>query len=71
MIDGFLSSEIGLHTLRQRMSIIPQVDPHTFKTALTLSSFVLALKTAYSNHFGRFELNYSKIEIKYHYVLKH
>lgn len=25
LIDGFLTSEIGLHTLRQRMSIIPQV----------------------------------------------
>lgn len=25
MIDGFLTSEIGLHTLRQKMSIIPQV----------------------------------------------
>ncbi|KAM4559458.1 ATP-binding cassette sub-family C member 4-like isoform 1-T1 [Odontesthes bonariensis] len=29
MIDGFLSSEIGLHTLRQKMSIIPQ-DPVLF-----------------------------------------
>uniref|UniRef100_A0A8C4IMQ3 ATP binding cassette subfamily C member 4 (PEL blood group) n=1 Tax=Dicentrarchus labrax TaxID=13489 RepID=A0A8C4IMQ3_DICLA len=28
-IDGFLTSEIGLHTLRQRMSIIPQ-DPVLF-----------------------------------------
>lgn len=25
-IDGVLTSEIGLHDLRQRMSIIPQVD---------------------------------------------
>uniref|UniRef100_A0A8C2XI91 Multidrug resistance-associated protein 4 n=1 Tax=Cyclopterus lumpus TaxID=8103 RepID=A0A8C2XI91_CYCLU len=29
MIDGFLTSEIGLHTLRQKMSIIPQ-DPVLF-----------------------------------------
>ncbi|CAG5865642.1 unnamed protein product [Menidia menidia] len=29
LIDGFLSSEIGLHTLRQNMSIIPQ-DPVLF-----------------------------------------
>ncbi|XP_056895808.1 ATP-binding cassette sub-family C member 4-like isoform X2 [Takifugu flavidus] len=29
LIDGFLTSEIGLHTLRQRMSIIPQ-DPVLF-----------------------------------------
>ncbi|CAN9497709.1 unnamed protein product [Ophioblennius macclurei] len=29
MIDGFLTSEMGLHTLRQRMSIIPQ-DPVLF-----------------------------------------
>ncbi|XP_072253083.1 ATP-binding cassette sub-family C member 4-like [Leuresthes tenuis] len=29
MIDGFRSSEIGLHTLRQKMSIIPQ-DPVLF-----------------------------------------
>lgn len=27
-IDGVLTSEIGLHTLRQKMSIIPQVRPH-------------------------------------------
>ena len=25
-IDGFLTSELGLHTLRQKMSIIPQVS---------------------------------------------
>ncbi|KAM8856472.1 ATP-binding cassette sub-family C member 4-like isoform 2-T2 [Spinachia spinachia] len=29
MIDGFLTSDIGLHTLRQKMSIIPQ-DPVLF-----------------------------------------
>ncbi|XP_028248988.1 multidrug resistance-associated protein 4-like [Parambassis ranga] len=29
LIDGFLTSEIGLHTLRQKMSIIPQ-DPVLF-----------------------------------------
>ncbi|XP_041806324.1 ATP-binding cassette sub-family C member 4-like [Chelmon rostratus] len=33
MIDGFLTSEIGLHTLRQKMSIIPQ-DPVLFTSTV-------------------------------------
>ncbi|XP_028291453.1 ATP-binding cassette sub-family C member 4 isoform X2 [Gouania willdenowi] len=33
IIDGFLTSEIGLHTLRQKMSIIPQ-DPVLFTATM-------------------------------------
>lgn len=47
MIDGFLTSEIGLHTLRQKMSIIPQV---LFLIRPRLGYCVLALETEYSNN---------------------
>lgn len=36
-IDGVLTSEIGLHDLRQKMSIIPQVQRMYYFTFLQIS----------------------------------
>lgn len=60
MIDGFLTSEIGLHTLRQKMSIIPQVP---FLNCYFLSCCVLAIETAYSTQWINLGLKRNILDI--------